>query len=238
MFGGCASSTSRIGSAEAGCAVQSCRGSHTPHARHDLRDPANVYIYVSGTRGRVSPQRCGMLSDSRRTRPPRTPIEVIRCAGTAAGCTPLQTDRFYSPTARARWAGLARRNPVKGLRPRGRRCSATTSLVRRDRSGRRLLFGKWILLDTGIGKARQRRRGDRPQLQLLPLGDVQQRRHEGAVHGEWVAGERRAVPRERPDRGVATRSSRSRTARCATSATSRMPAPQQRSRIVSRTTAR
>ena len=89
--------------------------------------------------------------------------------------------------------------------------------------------GNGILLDIrNPAEPEAHRRSQRSELRLLALGDVQQRRQEGALHrrvGRW---RRAAVPRDRPDRtGARTRSSRSaRTTSCTLDGYFKLPAPQ------------
>src|SRR6185436_12493985 len=61
--------------------VQTCRGSHTHTVVEDPRDPANVYVYISGSAGVRSPSElpgCSRLQPSEDPNSALFRIEVIK----------------------------------------------------------------------------------------------------------------------------------------------------------------
>ncbi len=91
-------------------AVQTCRGSHTHTLVPDLNDPANVYLYVSGTSG-VRPGAelagCSALSPDEDPNTSLFRIEVIKVpVATPQQARVVNTPRIFADSASGNIAGL------------------------------------------------------------------------------------------------------------------------------------
>ena len=200
-------------------AVQTCRGSHTHTLVPDPRDPTQrVRVRLRHERRALAERARGLL---RRRRPPRTRtrrcfrIEVIRVPLAApAGRAHRRARRASSPTRRGNPAGLqpGGRSDSRHAARRRRRTSATTSPSTRELGlgGRRVRGQRHPARHQRPGEPAARRRGERPELRLLALGDVQQRRHARCSSPTSGAAARsRAAARPTGPSGAPTRSSRS-----------------------------
>ncbi len=188
--------------------VQLCRGSHTHTLVTDPDDPDNVYVYNSGTAGVRSPLELAGCENAALTQDPVTTgnptqwrIDVIKVPLAAPETAAVVSQpRIFTDAATGAFNGL--QNTLPGaLHPSGTAVLAPAEhqhLPRRDgvpgdRAARRRLPGQ-------RHPARHLRPGEpgpprcrlRPELRVLALGDVQQRRHQGDVHRR--VGRRDAAP--------------------------------------------
>ena len=220
----CASSTSpisRIRGRWQPCSPAGAR-TRTPWSS-DPNDPDNIYIYIQGTGGvRPADELAGCSAgdpeEDQNTALFRIEVVRVPLANPGAG-----RDREHAPHLRRR-RDRRHRRPLAGWRPRPRhagaaaaRPSATTSPRSRPSGSRRAPARATASCSTSRIRCNPMRvgRGVGPELRLLALGDVQQRRHQGRLHRRVGRRLRAALPRDRSrPRGAPTRSSgRARTAR-------------------------
>ena len=220
--------------------VQTCRGSHTHTIVTDPDDPDNIYIYNSGTSGVRPAAELAGLRERRRSRttpvttgnPTQWRIDVIKVplAAPADGGR-SSASRGSSPTRRRARSTACRTRLPAPLHPSGTPYSPTPNTnTCHDITAYPAIGlaagacqGNGILLD--ISDPVNPVRLDavvRPELLLLALGDVQQRRHQGDLHRRVGRRHERPLPGDRPAAsGAPTRSSTSSTARWSSPATTR-----------------
>ena len=169
------------------------------------RTRRNIYVYGSGTGGGASgrgARRSARPAIPRRTRTPRS------SASTSSRCRWPRRRRPPSSIARAS-SPIRRPATIAGLWPGGdhgpgtQRTSVDQSVPRHHgvpggRPRRRRLLGqRHPARHLGSGEPDAARRGQRQELRLLALGDVQQRRHEGHLHRRVGRRHAAALPRDR-----------------------------------------
>src|SRR5439155_465504 len=175
-------------------AVQTCRGSHTHTLLTDPKDTANVYIYVSGGAPVRSPNElpgCSDLAPDKDPNSERFRIEVIQ--------VPLaHPEQAHVVTKPAILADLTE-PAVHGEAPEDIAAAAKAAAEARAKGGfTATFFGTEHVLRPRFVAAH--RRGGGFELRVLALGDVQQRRHQGAVHRRVGRGAGAQVPRDRQAR--------------------------------------
>ena len=193
--------------------VQTCRGSHTHTIVTDPDDPDNIYIYNSGTAGVRSPLELAGCENAALTDGPsdyRQPDPVAhRCHQGPAGRAGDGVDRqpaadLHRPghwrfqraaehaprraapvghalLAAAQHEHLPRRQRVPGDRPARRRVPGQRRAAGHLRPGESGAAGRSL----------------RPELLLLALRTVQQRRHQGDVHRRVGRRNQRTLPGDR-----------------------------------------
>ena len=185
-------------------AVQTCRGSHTHTLLVDPKDTSNVYIYGSGTSSVRSAEELAGCSGLGPERSQYGPLQHRRDSGAArlaraGACRESATDLRRSEDRRGRGT-LARRRS----RPRHAALVGHQSVPRRDG-----VSGNWSRRGRLFGQrhpARHLRPGEpgaarsrvRPELRVLALRDVQQRRHQGRVYRRVGRRDTAALSRDRP----------------------------------------
>ena len=199
--------------------MQTCRGSHTHTLVPDPKDKANIYVYGSGTGPvRSGEELDGLLGRRSEGRPEHVALQHRRDQGAAAApqnAKIVNRPRIFADPTTGNIAGLWK----GGDHGPGTQTHQRDQPVPRhhgvpgDRAGRRRLLGqRHPARHLGPGEPDAPRRGDRQELRLLALGDVQQRRHQGDLHRRVGRRHAAALPRDRPARtGAPTRSSTSST---------------------------
>jgi hypothetical protein len=123
--------------------VQTCRGSHTHTLVEDARDPANVYIYVSGSAPVRSPREMPGCVSARPAQDPNSSlfrIEVIR--------VPVDDPMASAIVASARFLDELAPNPVRTAEaPEDR--AARLAAVERERAA-----GGFVIMDPASGLER------------------------------------------------------------------------------------
>ncbi len=185
-------------------AVQTCRGSHTHTLVTDPKDPANVYVYGSGTSNARSAEELAGCSDKDPKDDPQTAlfsIDVIKVpvarpqdAKIVARPRIFADEKGQHRRPVGRWRSRSRHAEDRGDQPVPRHHGVPGGRPR----GWRVL-GQWH-------PARHRRPGQpeaprlrgRQELRVLALGDLQQRRHQGGVHRRVGRRHASALPGHRP----------------------------------------
>ena len=191
--------------------VQTCRGSHTHTVVEDPDDPANVYVYVSGTAGvRPATQLAGCANPSTGN----TAASQLGPDGKPLATSRFQVEVIKVPRAAPATAAVVTRarlmaDPVTGspagLWPGGDHGPGTQTTSASDACHDITAYpaiglaagaceGNGILID--ISDPANPVRIDevaRPELRLLALRDVQRRRHEGRLHRRVGRRQRRAL---------------------------------------------
>ena len=171
-------------------AVQTCRGSHTHTLVPDPKDKSHIFVYGSGTGGVRSGEELVGCSGKDPKDDPNTSLFSIDVIEVPLGDPAEGAHRQPAAALRRRRDGAS---PACGraaiTAPARRRTSMTNqchdiTVYSEIGLAAGACSGNGILMD--IRDPRQpeapRLRG-RQGLCLLALGDIQQRRHQGAVHG-------------------------------------------------------
>ena len=228
-------------------AVQTCRGSHTHTLVTDPNDKANIYVYGSGTSTvRSGEELAGCSGDEPDGGSEHRALQHRRDQGAARRAAEGE-DR--QPAAHLRRSRRPARSPACGRaattararRRRARPTSATTSpCIPEVGLAAGACSGNGILLDISDPVHPKRLdAGQRQELRLLALGDVQQRRHEGDLHRRVGRRHAAALPRDRPAQLGRRRDLRHRRQQAAVrAATTRCRRRRPSRRTASRTTAR
>ena len=194
--------------------VQTCRGSHTHTLVTDPDDPANVYVYNSGTSGVRSPLELAGCENAALTQAPVTTgnptqwrIDVIRVPLAAPETAAVVSQpRIFTDPATGAFNGLQNTLPRRAA-PLGDRLLAAPEhqhvprrhgLPRQAARRGRLPGQRHPPRRQRPGEPGAPRRRVRPELLLLALGDLQQRRHEGDLHRRVGRRHVRPLPRHRP----------------------------------------
>src|SRR5207302_2056365 len=185
--------------------VQTCRGSHTHTVVIDPKDTDNVYVYVSGSAPVRSPTELpGCVRQSPDSNPNSSlfRIEVIKVPLAAPQSAAIvSSPRIFDSLAPAPQHGEMAQDVAEAARVADSAAHGSQPVPRHHR-----LSGHWsrrrrvrrLRIATGHSGRRAsaaHRGGVRLELLVLAFGDVQQRRHQGALHRR--VGRRRAaqVPR-------------------------------------------
>ena len=226
--------------------MQTCRGSHTHTLRARPERPGErLRLRLGHERACARRTSWPGARRRRRTKDPNTSlfrIEVIK--------VPLAAPQDAKVVSSPRIFADAQGN-IAGLWQGGAHGDGTQSTAR-DRpvprhhrlpgdrpGGGRVLGQRHPARHPRPGQPEAHRRGERPELRLLALGDVQQRRQEGAVHRRVGRRHAAALPRDRPaEWGADAIFTIARTQAAARRATTSCRRRRRRRRTASRTTAR
>ena len=190
-------------------AVQTCRGSHTHTLVPDPNDPANLYVYGSGTSSvRSGDELAGCVDLEEDQDPNENPdlalfsIDVIQVPLAAPETARIvNRPRIFADPETGSIAGLWQGGDHGEGTQNSRRSTQCHDHHRLpgDRLGRGCVRGQRH--PSGYlrsGQSGANGRGGRPELRLLAFGDVQQRRHEGGLHRRMGRRRPAPVPRHRP----------------------------------------